>query len=1384
MTNYGNDGFSSAMEESESTVTEGFSDEDEEREYQINTFVQKIKKRRNYVKKLKVFDFFMKEIMIYKNFLLFCSSLEENLKVMNKDQIFESNLKKKMVRMCKCDAPITGMLIHDHHLYLGDSDGKLYVWDLQGIYEEEESNLIRGVKEVGRLDLEMPQINDLCVHNRYLIATSKQVYRILSLDNLMLGKNLQETSLDKRDNKVVALVSDSDYLYMSLREGTIEVLKFSEDPHSEELTQRITKFKGHYSYTDCILIIDDLLVTGSYDYNIKIWDRSRITDSNQRLIKTLKGHNNLVDYLDFNDNFLFSASNDNTIKVWDRHRLSKKDKQEAMITFKQNKIHLVSTLQVDGRYLYSGDERGKLNVWQIEPKDHRGMKPINKIKSNQIAEVVFVNMDQEKNLYCIDNKNNSFLWDMDRGYSKCRYEEREIEVFALDVNCSFITHSDLLVFIGKNSGEICVYIKQDLKNKKLTEKKYLILRFHTCKVAFLTLDNDYLYSGSKDKDIVIWDYKTIVDEIQAFELKQDRNRTNNSKIYEGKFMKIDAHDATITCLLNDKKFIYSSSLDGTIKLWPKSKIVLTDSLEMMSKSNYLINSRKFNPGSLKGSKIVPIDASSNLMESMNKEDSNLKKGSKLFENEGIYPVKSLLHQNEVDYFVIEENFVYSLTDRTVFIWDLKKPGEEDREPIKYLTYGNIEIFTSLELEKERDLLFACGSNDIVAWDLSRNAKEDDKPITKFRAHTKEICSLFLKEGVLVSSSRDRSVKFWDYRKKQKDLFNFVKKDHILVNCCKQLTFYQSQSDYTRIGTGMINYLKKFYTINTIHCYTLLEFFCTLGNEKVINHYLNTFGLSVRYPQMKNVLDILKKFDEEGGKNLIQVLARNLLKFANFNNKTNLNMEKDKIKKRFKFSFFTIIKWLSVNDDTSLDLTMSSQVVFDIMRYEEGENTFILDFVHKYLKVFIGVEREGQISDPHKNICKIPQTEKMLFRVRKELLKENPNSISHLEFLNTGFKISIANGLWHTKLLFKTIKAMNNEKRLDLKPLIDLKFRQIKKFLFIQWLLYTSFALFYNYYVFTDDKFPWMFITTFVLNIIFGLYELLCIKAQGLKSYSQNNSNLADIPLLTATMIFLFWNRSNSDSYVLSWANIITTFFVNLRAVLYLRFSDGFRNIIQLVFQIYIKIGYFVGLMIIYAFIYVSVLTGKDQIDRSRGLEIPFEDFSTKFQIAVKMNFGEFDFPDFGKNGKKDDVIAWLLLLPNAITIVIMLLNLIIAIVSKVFEDFQDDESIIDIDIKLSLIDEIETFLSNMRYKKRNVDSDEEYFHYYQYVQEKRENKDFDVLGKNLEARIDGIHQYVEEDMNNLKEEFESLQLKVSRLDDKFDSMDDKIDRVLRELNKR
>ncbi|KAF1840191.1 sulfur metabolite repression control protein-like protein SconB [Cucurbitaria berberidis CBS 394.84] len=69
--------------------------------------------------------------------------------------------------------------------------------------------------------------------------------------------------------------------------------------------------KGHTNGVMCLQFDDRILITGSYDATIKVWD---ITTGKE--IRTLTGHTQGVRCLQFDDSKLISGSLDNTMKVW------------------------------------------------------------------------------------------------------------------------------------------------------------------------------------------------------------------------------------------------------------------------------------------------------------------------------------------------------------------------------------------------------------------------------------------------------------------------------------------------------------------------------------------------------------------------------------------------------------------------------------------------------------------------------------------------------------------------------------------------------------------------------------------------------------------------------------------------------------------------------------------------------------------------------------------------------------------------------------------------------------------------------------------------------------------------------------------------------------
>ena len=154
-------------------------------------------------------------------------------------------------------------------------------------------------------------------------------------------------------------------------------------------------FKGHANGIMCLQFDDNILVTGSYDATIKLWDLETCEE-----IRTLRGHDSGIRCLQFDDTKLISGSMDRTIKVWNWRN------GECISTYTGHSGGIIG-LHFDSALLASGSMDKTVKIWNFEDKSTfvlRGHTDwVNAVKIDSCSRTVFSASDD-----CTVR-----LWDLD-----------------------------------------------------------------------------------------------------------------------------------------------------------------------------------------------------------------------------------------------------------------------------------------------------------------------------------------------------------------------------------------------------------------------------------------------------------------------------------------------------------------------------------------------------------------------------------------------------------------------------------------------------------------------------------------------------------------------------------------------------------------------------------------------------------------------------------------------------------------------------------------------------------------------------------------------------------------------------------------------------------
>ncbi|KAJ5550358.1 hypothetical protein N7535_001704 [Penicillium sp. DV-2018c] len=153
-------------------------------------------------------------------------------------------------------------------------------------------------------------------------------------------------------------------------------------------------FKGHRDSVMCLQFEDNILMTGSYDATVKIWD----TETGEEL-RTLKGHQAGVRCLQFDDTKLITGSLDRSIRVWNW-------RTGECISKYNGHTEAVIALHFDCTLLASASVDRTVKIWNFKDKSTFVLphpQGVNAVKIDSISRTVLTACDDGA----------ARLWDLD-----------------------------------------------------------------------------------------------------------------------------------------------------------------------------------------------------------------------------------------------------------------------------------------------------------------------------------------------------------------------------------------------------------------------------------------------------------------------------------------------------------------------------------------------------------------------------------------------------------------------------------------------------------------------------------------------------------------------------------------------------------------------------------------------------------------------------------------------------------------------------------------------------------------------------------------------------------------------------------------------------------
>lgn len=1129
---------------------------------------------------------------------------------------------------------------------------------------------------------------------------------------------------------ITYLTADEKRLYLAVENLTVEIYHLKPFLTRNEL-DLISSLKGHKTKITGIVYSGDILITGSSDGRFYIWDLKKLPREELEPLWTIK-HDMWIDIIHFSDKllfignldfifihriytksrkkppllirkllighgwiykinlcngFLFSGSNEKFFKYYDIRDLNKKKYIEEPIEPIFCEVdHVAYCARLYKGIVYSGLANGSILAWSFAPKK---LKKLYTFFGH--TEAVLELVGHKNKLISGSNDRTIRVWDLNQNPKKNLI--RTFYGFGLKTTWLTIIKNRIITAMNPK-----VLFQSEISNRPNISPE---------------TDLEVLVEEKVDRDPILF-LCTSPDKSKIYmsdrigfinEWSIDKNKMYLPPVPIRKFK---AHEKSVFQLRFLNKFLYSTSNDGSFRKWDMNKelnkrnmgtgiftpraiepervfnctkdvygiIGTEEEIFVGDGGGYIhcwkIKSQEKEPlknwKAHKGS-IYKLAFGFNRLFS-GSEDCIIISWtiSNILSDDAIIPEKTFEeHQGWIFMLKFKENLLFSGSkDHSARIWDISSRKAMNKPSVKVLDgHNSVVNFMSIE---ENLAFTGTGNGWIFVWDINKPQRIDTTPLKFFRAHQVTTFGYETFKRKTLSVCWGANLKIFAPLDST-DLTKALYKDDIMVlNFHQILSVNLSEEEYKMDVKGILLYLRQNSPVETMKRYPILEVLALRFNSEIIDFYFELLGFP-SYPFLSKIitlhstLEIKKKSDS----------------------KSTGYFERKKYASQVRLTLDYIIDWVAnqmkINQTKTEELlAQEPQYLFQLL-IEYGltsgsaRNLAVLCLKQEIL------ETRGQLKYLGKVIMPIKSLAMRFSCFILSELRPIPIKPEKLRIWNTRFKMDIENGSPHSVMLFRMIQMLSDSQRKEFDEIISYKWKKLRLLIRAHAVLFGIQVSLFNWYLYgSHDKI--IIIPLVILNFYFASYEIKSWISG--RNYIRSMFNWADLLLIFWVFVIVALNALFTESQVryLSVCNFFCSTLINVRGITYLRAFDSLRYLIEMVLKIYSDIGAFLIIMFIFGLIYSVSLISVDAIlqkDDSIYLE--------KLKIAANLALGTWD--DIPEDWTSWD---WLVFLVSTITFSVILLNLIIAIVSRTFEEFYMDQVGIDREIKLSLIVEIDDVL--------------------------------------------------------------------------------------------